>query len=74
MPAMLVAGHGPFTWGRDAAEAAHHAVLLEEVAALALATVSVNPNAVPIPRALLDRHFLRKHGAAAFYGQPGAPS
>jgi L-ribulose-5-phosphate 4-epimerase len=70
MPAMLVAGHGPFTWGRDAAEAAHHAVLLEEVAALALGTVSVNPAAVPIPRALLDRHFLRKHGAGAFYGQP----
>jgi L-ribulose-5-phosphate 4-epimerase len=70
MPAMLVAGHGPFTWGRDAAEAAHHAVLLEEVAALALATVSINPAALPIPRALLDRHFLRKHGAGAFYGQP----
>jgi L-ribulose-5-phosphate 4-epimerase len=74
MPAMLVAGHGPFTWGRDAVEAAHHAVLLEEVAALALATVSINPAAVPIPQALLDRHFLRKHGAGAFYGQPGAPS
>jgi L-ribulose-5-phosphate 4-epimerase len=72
MPAMLVAGHGPFTWGRDAAEAAHHAVLLEEVAALALATVGINPAAVPIPSALLDRHFLRKHGAGAFYGQPGA--
>ena len=71
MPAMLVAGHGPFTWGRDAAEAAHHAVLLEEVAALALATFGVNPGAVPIPRALLDRHFLRKHRAGAFYGQPG---
>jgi L-ribulose-5-phosphate 4-epimerase len=74
MPAMLVAGHGPFTWGRDAAEAAHHAVLLEEVAALALATFGINPAAVPIPRALLDRHFLRKHGAGAFYGQPGARS
>ncbi len=71
MPAALVAGHAPFTWGRDAAEAAHHAVLLEEVAALALATVSVNPNAVPISRALMDRHFLRKHGPGAFYGQPG---
>jgi L-ribulose-5-phosphate 4-epimerase len=74
MPAMLVAGHGPFTWGRDAGEAAHHAVLLEEVAALAWATLSVNSAAVPIPRALLDRHFLRKHGAGAFYGQRGAKS
>lgn len=74
MPAALLAGHAPFTWGRDAAEAAHHAVLLEEVAALALATVSINPAAVPISRALMDRHFLRKHGAAAFYGQPGARS
>jgi len=70
MPAMLVAGHGPFTWGRDAAEAAHHAVLLEEVAALALATLGLNQAATPIPQALLDRHFLRKHGAGAFYGQP----
>jgi L-ribulose-5-phosphate 4-epimerase len=69
MPAMLVAGHGPFAWGRDAAEAAHHAVLLEEVAAMALATVSVNPAAGPIGKALMDRHFLRKHGAGAFYGQ-----
>lgn len=74
MPAVLVAGHGPFTWGRDAAEAAHHAVLLEEVAAMALATLGVNPAAAPIPQALLDRHFLRKHGAGAFYGQPAARS
>jgi L-ribulose-5-phosphate 4-epimerase len=74
MPAALVAGHAPFTWGRDAAEAAHHAVLLEEVAAMALGTVSANPAAVPIGRALLDRHFLRKHGPGAFYGQPGKKS
>ena len=70
MPAMLVAGHGPFAWGRDAAEAAHHAVLLEEVAALALATVSVNPAATPIPVALHNKHYFRKHGDKAYYGQP----
>ena len=71
MPAALVSGHAPFTWGRDAAEAAHHAVLLEEVAAMALGTVTVNQAAKPISRAFMDRHFLRKHGAGAFYGQPG---
>ncbi|HUP04596.1 MAG TPA: L-ribulose-5-phosphate 4-epimerase AraD [Bryobacteraceae bacterium] len=74
MPAALVAGHAPFVWGRDAAEAAHYAVLLEEVAAMALGTVTVNPAALPIGRALLDRHFLRKHGPGAFYGQPGKKS
>ena len=71
MPAILVAGHAPFTWGKDANEAAYHAVILEEVAAMSLATVTVNPTAVPISRNLLDKHFLRKHGANAYYGQSG---
>jgi L-ribulose-5-phosphate 4-epimerase len=71
MPAMLVAGHAPFTWGKSAADAAHHAVILEEVAAMALATVTINPGAVPISQCLLDKHFLRKHGANAYYGQAG---
>jgi L-ribulose-5-phosphate 4-epimerase len=69
MPAALVAGHGPFTWGRTAAEAAHHAVILEEVAQIALCTLSRNPQAAPISQALLDQHFFRKHGPGACYGQ-----
>jgi len=69
MPAVLVAGHAPFCWGRDASEAAHLAVILEEVATLALASLSINASAVPISSALVDKHFLRKHGAAASYGQ-----
>ncbi|MCS6954058.1 MAG: L-ribulose-5-phosphate 4-epimerase [Bryobacterales bacterium] len=70
MPAVLVAGHGPFCWGKSPREAAEHAVLLEEVAALAYFTVALDPAAVPIPAALRDKHFYRKHGAAAYYGQP----
>jgi L-ribulose-5-phosphate 4-epimerase len=69
MPAVLVGGHAPFTWGKSAAEAAYHAVVLEEVANLALQTTAVNPNAVPISQAMLDKHFYRKHGGAATYGQ-----
>jgi L-ribulose-5-phosphate 4-epimerase len=64
-----VAGHAPFTWGKDAADAAHHAVILEEVAAMALGAVTINPAAKPISRNLLNKHFLRKHGANAYYGQ-----
>jgi len=69
MPAVLVAGHAPFTWGRSAAEAAHHAVVLEEVAQTALHTLAVNPSVAPISQALLDKHFFRKHGRNAYYGQ-----
>ena len=69
MPAVLVAGHAPFTWGRSVAEAAHHAVVLEEVAQTALHTLAVNPAAEPISQALLDKHFFRKHGRKAYYGQ-----
>ena len=70
MPAVLVSGHAPFTWGRSVAEAAHHAVVLEEVAQTALQTLSLNSAAAPIPQALLDKHFFRKHGRNAYYGQP----
>ncbi len=70
MPAVLVSGHAPFTWGRSIAEAAHHAVVLEEIAQTALQTLSLNSAAVPIPQALLDKHFFRKHGHNAYYGQP----
>ena len=69
MPAVLVAGHGPFTWGKDAMSAVNTAVLLEVVARTAALTVSINPQAAPIPQALLDKHFLRKHGPDAYYGQ-----
>ena len=69
MPAVLVAGHAPFTWGKSVAEAAHHAVVLEEVAQTALHTLAVNPSAAPISQSLLDKHFFRKHGRNAYYGQ-----
>ena len=69
IPAVLVAGHAPFTWGRDAAEAAHHAEILEYVAGMATATIAINPAAKPLARELHDRHFLRKHGPSAYYGQ-----
>lgn len=69
IPAVLVSGHAPFTWGQSAIEAAHHAVILEEIADLATRTLALNPSATPIPQPLLDKHFLRKHGAAAYYGQ-----
>ena len=69
IPAALVAGHGPFAWGSTPGEAAHNAMILEEVARLAWHTLSLNPNAEPISGALLDRHFFRKHGSKASYGQ-----
>ncbi|HPT11578.1 MAG TPA: class II aldolase/adducin family protein, partial [Bacteroidales bacterium] len=68
MPAALVASHGPFTWGEDAFKAVHNAVILEEVAKMASISVSIAP-ASDIDQKLLDKHFLRKHGAGAYYGQ-----
>ena len=68
MRAVLVAGHGPFTWGKDADEAVHNAVVLEEAAFMAWHTMQLGKTE-PIPQALLDKHFLRKHGANAYYGQ-----
>jgi len=68
-PAVLVASHGPFTWGKDADDAVHNAVILEFVAKLASETLRINPKAEPMQSALLDKHFLRKHGASAYYGQ-----
>jgi L-ribulose-5-phosphate 4-epimerase len=73
--AALVAGHGPFVWGPSPAKALENAVVLEAVAEMAWRAVQLNPAVEPIPRALLDKHFLRKHGPGAYYGQPnGAPS
>ena len=68
-PAVLVAGHAPFCWGRSVAEAVHTAVIVEELAAMAWQTLTINPTAGPISNALRDRHYFRKHGPAATYGQ-----
>jgi len=69
MPAVLVANHGPFTWGKNADEAAHNAAILEEVARMATFTMQLRPSAGAIPQPLLDKHYLRKHGKDAYYGQ-----
>ncbi len=69
MPAVLVAGHGPFTWGRDAEDAVANAVALEAVAGMARQTFELNPNAEPIPSCLAEKHYMRKHGPNAYYGQ-----
>ena len=71
VPGVLVRGHAPFCWGRTPAEAAHNAIVLENIAMMATNTVGLNPGAQPMSQALLDRHYLRKHGAAATYGQKG---
>jgi L-ribulose-5-phosphate 4-epimerase len=69
MPAVLVAHHGPFTWGRNAAEAVTNAAALEHIASMALDTLIINAGATPIANDLLNKHFFRKHGASAYYGQ-----
>jgi L-ribulose-5-phosphate 4-epimerase len=69
MPGVLVAGHAPFAWGKDAMQAAYHAVVLEAVARMAFYTTTLNPSSAGISQALLDRHHFRKHGAKATYGQ-----
>ncbi len=68
VPGVLVNNHGPFSWGTDAANAVHNAVVLEEVAKMAFRTLMLNPEAA-MGQALLDKHFLRKHGEDAYYGQ-----
>jgi len=69
VPAVLVAGHGPFTWGKDAAAAVESAVVLEEIAKIALGTITINPKQKQISKTLLNKHYLRKHGKNAYYGQ-----
>ena len=68
-PAVLCKNHGPFTCGKDASEAVHHAVVLEEVARMAARCEAINPGVKPAPRELQDKHYYRKHGADAYYGQ-----
>jgi L-ribulose-5-phosphate 4-epimerase len=69
VPAILVAGHGPFCWGATAADAAHMASVMEELAHMAYSSFTLNPELRPISQELLDKHFLRKHGPSAYYGQ-----
>ena len=69
VPAVLVKSHGPFAWGKDAMEAVHNSVVLEEVAAMNFRTFLINPAITPMQKELLDKHYLRKHGANAYYGQ-----
>ena len=71
IPAVLVANHGPFAWGKDVTTAAHNAVVLESIARMAYFTTTLNSSAERISSALHDRHFLRKHGRNAYYGQAG---
>jgi L-ribulose-5-phosphate 4-epimerase len=71
VPACLVAGHAPFAWGRTPHEAAHNAVVLEAVAKMAYRTLTLKASAAEVSQALLDRHYLRKHGTGATYGQKG---
>ena len=71
VPACLVAGHGPFAWGRNAQEAAHNAVVLEYIARMAHRTLTLKADADGVSQALLDRHYFRKHGPGASYGQAG---
>ena len=72
-PGVLVAGHGPFTWGTSVEQAFHNAVALEEIAAMATATVALNPDQAPVADYLLNKHFSRKHGPKAYYGQTPRP-
>ena len=69
VPGVLVKNHGVFTWGKDADEAVHNAVVMESVAGMALETELINPQVSPAPDYLKDKHYLRKHGANAYYGQ-----
>ena len=71
VPAVLVHSHGPFTWGTDAMNAVHNAVVLEELAFMAWHDLLLDPGLPPMQQELLDKHYLRKHGANAYYGQKG---
>jgi L-ribulose-5-phosphate 4-epimerase len=73
-PGVLVASHGPFTWGASIEDAVHHAVILEHLARLAGETLRLRPTLRPMQQMLLDKHFFRKHGAQAYYGQGKRPA
>ena len=69
IPGVVVYSHGPFAWGKDAMDAVHNAVVMEEVAFMNIQTMLLTPNIQPMQQELLDKHYLRKHGANAYYGQ-----
>jgi L-ribulose-5-phosphate 4-epimerase len=69
MPMVIVAGHAPFTWGKDAADAVYNAVVLEEIARMAILTRTIHPLTAPLQQEIVDKHYLRKHGKDAYYGQ-----
>ena len=69
VPVVLFKNHGPFAWGKDAHEAVHNAVVLEEVAKMAARCELINPDVKPAPQSMQDKHYYRKHGAGAYYGQ-----
>ena len=69
VPAVLCKNHGPFAWGKDGHEAVHNAVVLEEVAKMAYRAETINARIQPAPQELQDKHYFRKHGANAYYGQ-----
>ena len=69
IPGVVVYSHGPFAWGKDAMDAVHNAVVMEEVAFMNIQTMILNPSIGPMQQELLDKHYLRKHGANAYYGQ-----
>ena len=71
IPAVICRNHGPFTWGKNADKAVYHAVVLEEVAKMDMYTEMINPKVGPAPQHIFDKHFMRKHGPNAYYGQPG---
>jgi len=69
LPMVLVAGHGPFTWGADARQSVYHAAALEEICKIACLTLQINPSASPLPAYIINKHWERKHGPKAYYGQ-----
>lgn len=69
VPGIICHSHGPFTWGKDAAQAVYHAAVLEEVAKMAMYTITIRPDAVEAEKYIQDKHYLRKHGKNAYYGQ-----
>jgi L-ribulose-5-phosphate 4-epimerase len=69
VPMVIVAGHGPFTWGKSAMDAVHYGAALEEVAHMAILTYQINPAAAPLPEHVTRKHYERKHGPKAYYGQ-----
>jgi L-ribulose-5-phosphate 4-epimerase len=69
IPGVVVYSHGPFAWGKDAMDAVHNAVVMEEIAFMNIQTMTLNPSIQPMQQELLDKHYLRKHGANAYYGQ-----